>query len=141
MYEIASRADSRMSSNSPESSEFKGHRAGKDRFAAEAISASLDAGPFAKVDRPAKNLRQLVLHVDEAEQCPRRVLFERHHHIDIALGPEVIAHHTAEKGELRNLPLAAELAEFLLVVVDRDWHDVVSLRRGAVALLVLFAAA
>src|SRR3954447_3069423 len=124
MYEIASRADSRMSCSSPESSEFKGHRAGKDGFAPEAIAASLDSRPFAKVDRPAKNLREFILHVDETEECPRRIVFERHENIDIAFWSEVVANDAAEERELRDLPFAAKVAEFLLVVINGDvGHD------------------
>jgi len=58
--------------------------------------------------------------VNHGKQGPRRILFECNEDINIALRPEVVADDAAEKGELRDLPLAAEVAEFFLVVIDGD---------------------
>ncbi len=47
-----------------------------------------------------------------------RVVGERDRHVDVAVGPEVVAEHRAEEGELGDLPLPAELLD--PVPVDRD---------------------
>src|SRR5258708_2643247 len=108
----------------------KHHRRAEDRGFEDAIPASLDAGTLAQIDRPSEYLSQLLLHMDQAEQRPRSALFERHNHIHIALRPEVVAHDAAEKRKLCDLPLAAEVAKFFFVVVDRDVGHRSSLRRS-----------
>src|SRR5262245_26028074 len=39
---------------------------------------------------------------------------ERHQDVDIALGPEIVAHHRPEEGELGHLPLAAKGVDSVL---------------------------
>src|SRR5436309_5005833 len=112
--DIARRADTRMSRRNPLLRNVKHHRRTEDRGLADWIQTSFDGPPRQQIDRPAEERLKVIPHICDIEQRPPRVGCERHEDIHIALRPEMIAHDAAEKGEFRNLPPAAEVAEFLL---------------------------
>src|SRR5437867_13093487 len=70
-----------------------------------------------EVDPAAEDLCELLLDVEEseAEPCARLELDE---HVDIAVGPEVIAQDGTEQGETPNVTSAAKLGEAFTRNVD-----------------------
>src|SRR5947209_3398150 len=115
-YGIARRADTRMSWRNPLLCNVKHHRRAQDRRLADWIQTSFDGASCQQIDRPTEQRPQFVSHIRKVEQRSPRIGREGDENIHIALRPEVIAHHAAEKGELRHLPPAAEVAELLFVV-------------------------
>src|SRR5258706_15293587 len=114
-----------MSRRNPTSSEFKRHRVAEYRVAANGIETLLDRTARQQIDFPSEDVDEFVFHMHHIEQGPARIGRECNENIHVAVWCEIVAHHAAEKRELRHLPLAAEVAEFLLVVVDghvESWH-------------------
>src|SRR5438105_15534586 len=68
-----------------------------------------DSALFDEIDRTSEQYLQFILHVEEGREAPMRVGSELHHHIHVAVGAEVVAHHRAEERQLHDLPAPAEL--------------------------------
>src|SRR3990172_5101107 len=90
----------------------------EDRPAARGVAAPLDPPAAHHVHRPSQDPLQFVLHVDVVKEAPRRVRCERHQHVDIAVGTEILAQHGAEEGELGDLPAAAEVRDAFFRDID-----------------------
>src|SRR5205085_7850285 len=129
----AKRAASKMSLRNARSLELKRHRTRQDRSSAVRVPASFDRFRLAQINRPAENLGKLVFHIHDVEERPARIVGEPNHHIHIALRPEVVAYDAAKESERRYLPFLTEVAELLLVIVDRNvGHGDFSLCRYAI---------
>ena len=79
-------------------------------LAADAIPAPFDASPADKVNIPAKNILQIILHLHVVQEAPLNVPSEGHKHIDIAVRTEIFPQNRAEQRELGNLPSPAEFS-------------------------------
>src|SRR3954466_14258936 len=127
-YCNTSRAEARMSSRKAYASrDVKVHHRFQDRFPAARIAALVDPIACEQVDSPREDRLELLLHVDQVKQAPRRVRSEFDDDVDVAVRSEVRPCHAPEERELRHLPLPAEGAELLFRDVDRDhaavpWH-------------------
>ena len=63
---------------------------------------------------PAKYALQLFNHVYPIEQAPPRTSVEAHHHINVAIRPEIVSESGTEQGELGDFSAAAEICYFLM---------------------------
>jgi hypothetical protein len=55
-----------------------------------------------EMDLTPEDLPEVLLHGHQVEQAPRRVSGEGHQDIEVAVGPEVVAQHRSEQGQLRD---------------------------------------
>src|SRR5260221_1926336 len=83
---------------------------------------------FDEIDLSPKELFQLVLHVDDLEETPGRLLLEGHQHVHITIRAELQRlHDRAEQRQLDDPPLAREFREALVRDVNGEFHGSTSL--------------
>src|SRR5258706_7936183 len=103
-YCNTSRAEARMSSRKAcASRDDKVHHRFQDRFTAARIAALFDPIACEQVDSPREDRLELLLHVDEIQQTPRRVRSEFDHDVDVAIRPEGPPRAPPKVRELRHL--------------------------------------
>ena len=95
----------------------------EDVVATNVVLAALNGSPFNEIDPPPDEGFELLLHIGECGECRLAVIGERHQHVHIAVGAEVIAQDRAEELQFMNAPSATERLKRLRIERNTGWHD------------------
>ena len=88
---------------------------------ADVVRTPLNGDLLHEIDVPADDRLQLILHLNQIEQCPSRGVIKRHQDVDVAIRAELRRlQHGPEEAQLSNPPLAAKRFNALAIKIERD---------------------